>query len=335
MGSISQLGGMLKTSVRRSVFLAVLALPLLVSVMPASAAAPPVATAAPGFARMQLGGFEVTALSDGTVSLDLRTLLKNVKPARLDADLGAVFLREPVETSVNAYLVNTGSKLVLIDTGAGNLFGPTLGKLGANLKAAGYDPSQIDEIYITHFHADHIGGLIAPDGTAVFPNAIVRADKRESDYWLSDANLNAAPADAKSFFEGARKSLKPYVDAGHYKSFNGATTLVPGIRTIATPGHTPGHTTYVVESKGSRLVLWGDLVHAASVQFQDPNVAIGFDSNTTAAIAARKTAFAEAAAQGTWVGAAHIAFPGIGHVTRTAHGYQWVPANYSPVITGK
>jgi len=322
-------------SLRRAATAAFLTLPFLFSLAPASAAAPTAATAAPGFQRMQLGDFEVTAISDGIVGLDLRPLMKNVSPARLDAALGRVYLREPATTSVNAYLINTGTKLVLIDTGAGGLFGPTLGKLGANLKSAGYTPDQVDEIYISHFHADHVGGLIAADGTAAFPNAIVRADKRESDYWLSDANVKSAPAAMRGSFEGARKSLAPYIESGRYKPFTGATTLAAGFRAQSTPGHTPGHTTYVVESKGQRLVLWGDLIHVGALQFSDPNVAIGFDSNTISAIAQRKRAFADAAATHTWVGASHLSFPGLGHVNHRAMGYEWIPANYAPVIEAK
>jgi glyoxylase-like metal-dependent hydrolase (beta-lactamase superfamily II) len=126
----------------------------------ASAAGPMVKTQAPGYYRVMLGDFEVTALSDGTVKLPVRDLLTRTTPARVDAALKRSFLANPVETSVNAYLINTGSKLVLVDTGAAGLFGPTLGSLQANLKAAGYQPEQVDEIYITHMHPDHVGGLV-------------------------------------------------------------------------------------------------------------------------------------------------------------------------------
>ena len=326
---------MLTTHLRRRALVALLALPLALIALPALATAPAASTTAPGFQRMKLGSFEVTALSDGTFGADYKALLKNISPAKLDAKLGQVFLKNPVPLSVNAYLINTGTKLVLIDTGSGNLFGPTLGFLGANLKAAGYTPDQVDEIYITHFHPDHVGGLANPDGSAVFTNAIVRADKRESDYWLSDANLKSAPAEAKAFFQGARKSLSSYVESGKFKPFNGPTQLVPGISAISTIGHKVGHTTYVVQSQGERLVLWGDLVHAAALQFPDPNVAIVFDTNSAQAIASRKRAFADAATSKTWVGASHISFPGLGHVVRNGTGYEWIPANYAPVISAK
>jgi glyoxylase-like metal-dependent hydrolase (beta-lactamase superfamily II) len=143
----------------------------------ANAAAPPVKGQAPGYYRMMLGDFEITALSDGTLALDVKKLLTNTTPVRVDQLLKRAFLANPVETSVNAFLVNTGTKLVLIDAGTGNLFGPTLGNLVNNLKAAGYQPEQVDEIYITHMHGDHVGGLMAGDKLA-FSNAIghIRAD---------------------------------------------------------------------------------------------------------------------------------------------------------------
>jgi glyoxylase-like metal-dependent hydrolase (beta-lactamase superfamily II) len=296
----------------------------------AQAAAPMAKGQAPGFYQMMLGDFEVTALSDGTADLPVGKLLTHTTPAKVAAALKRVYLKDPVQTSVNGFLINTGAKLVLIDTGAANLFGPTLGNLPANLKAAGYTPEQVDEIYITHMHPDHVGGLMAGD-KRVFPNAVVRADKRDADFWLSQANLDKAPEAGKGFFQGAMASLNPYVAAGKFKPFDGNTELVTGVRALASRGHTPGHTTYLVESKGERLALIGDLIHVAAVQFPDPSVTIQFDSDSKAALAQRQKAFAAAAKGGYWVGAAHIAFPGIGHIQAAGKGYNWVPANYSVV----
>lgn len=296
----------------------------------AHAAAPMVKTSAPGYYRVMLGDFEVTALSDGTVDLPVDQLLMNTTPAAVEKALAASFEKTPLETSVNAYLVNTGSKLVLIDTGAGTLFGPTLGKLVDNLKASGYQPEQIDEIVITHMHPDHVGGL-AKDGKMVFPNAIVRADKRDADYWLSKENLAKAAAADKGMFQGAMASLGPYVAAKHFQPFDGGTEIVPGIRAEPTPGHTPGHASYVVQSQGQKLVIWGDLVHVQAVQFDRPSVTIHFDSNPKQAEAERKAEFARAAKQGYLVAGAHIAFPGLGHVRAAGKAYQWVPVNYTTI----
>jgi glyoxylase-like metal-dependent hydrolase (beta-lactamase superfamily II) len=294
----------------------------------AQAAAPMVKTQAPGYYRMMLGDFEITALSDGTVPLPVSELLTGTTPAKVKQALARFYLDDPVETSVNGFLINTGTKLVLIDTGAAKLFGPTLGDLAANLKAAGYQPEQVDEVYITHLHADHVGGLTT-DGQLAFPNAIVRADKRDTDFWLSQENLDKAPKEQKGFFQGAMASLKPYVAAGKLQPFDGNTELVPGIRAVATRGHTPGHTSYMVESKGERMEMLGDLVHVAAVQFPDPSVTIKFDSDSKAAAAQRKKIFADAAGKGHWVAAAHISFPGIGHIRAEGKGYSWIPANYS------
>ena len=295
----------------------------------ALAAGPMVKTQAPGFYRMMLGDFEVTALSDGTVGLPMSQLLQNpAGKAASEQALARAFLKDPVETSVNGYLVNTGAKLVLIDSGAGGLFGPTLGKLLANLKAAGYTPEQVDEVYITHMHPDHVGGL-SVNGKPVFANAVIRGDQKDADFWLSQKNLDAAPADNKGFFQGAMASLNPYVAAGRYKAFSGNTELVAGVRAQVSYGHTPGHSFYVMESKGEKLVLWGDVMHAAAVQFMSPAVTIAFDTDNKSAYEQRNKAYADAAAQGYWVAATHLAFPGLGKL-RAAEGgaYVFVPANY-------
>jgi len=294
----------------------------------AQAAAPQVKTQAPGYYRVMLGDFEVTALCDGTVELPVDTLLTRTTKAHVDNVLKRNFLKVPVDTSVNGYLINTGSKLVLVDTGAAKLFGPTLGNLLDSLKAAGYQPEQVDEIYITHMHADHVGGLVAGDKMA-FPNAVVRADQHDADFWLSAANLEKAPAEMKDFFKGAQMSLNPYVSAGKFKPFDGNTDLVPGVKAIAAHGHTPGHTIYMVESQGQKLVLWGDLMHVAAVQFLEPAVTIEFDSDSKAAAVQRQRAFAEAAKNGYLVGAAHLSFPGLGHLRAEGKGYAFVPVNYS------
>ncbi|QTN22749.1 MBL fold metallo-hydrolase [Rhizobacter sp. AJA081-3] len=294
----------------------------------AQAGAPQVQTQAPGYYRMMLGDFEVTALSDGTVGLHVEKLLQGTTPKKVESALAKWRLGLPLETSVNGYLVNTGSKLVLIDAGAGGLFGPTLGNLVANLKASGYTPEQVDEIYITHMHPDHVGGLAA-DGKIVFPNAVVRADQADADFWLSAANLEAAPKESKGFFQGAQASLKPYVDAGRFKAISADEELAPGIKAVATHGHTKGHRNYVVQSKGQKLVLWGDLMHVAAVQFATPAVTIAFDTDQKAALAQRRKAFAEAAKQGYFIGASHLSFPGIGHLSAQGAGYSFQPTNYT------
>ena len=296
----------------------------------AQAGAPQVKTQAPGFYRMMLGDIEVTALFDGIFDLQPKQLLTNTSQKDVGKLLDKAFQKDVVPTSVDGYLINTGSKLVLVDTGAGKLFGPTLGNLVANLKASGYQPEQVDEIYVTHMHGDHVGGL-ALDGKLVFPNAIVRADQHDADFWLSKENLDKASEQMKGFFQGAQASLNPYVAAGKFKPFDGETELVPGVRAIAARGHTPGHSIYAVESKGQKLVLWGDLMHVASVQFPQPQVTISFDTDSKSAAIQRKKAYAEAAKEGYLVAAAHLPFPGIGHIRAEGRGYVWVPVDYQQI----
>jgi glyoxylase-like metal-dependent hydrolase (beta-lactamase superfamily II) len=298
--------------------------------VPALASAPMAKTNAPGFFRFMLGDFEVTAINDGTTELPVDKLLKNTSSEKVDQSLAKSFLKSPLETSFNGFLVNTGTKLVLIDTGAGNLFSPTLGKLLANLKASGYQPEQVDEIYITHMHPDHVGGLLA-DGKAAFPNAIVRADKREGDYWLSDTNAAKAPDEMKGFFQGAKAALGPYVAAGKYQPFSGNSDLVPGVKAVSTIGYTPGHTSYVVESQGQKLVVIGDLIHVGAIQFPDPTVVIGFDTDSKSAEAERQKLFAAAAKDGFLLAGAHLSFPGVGHLRADGKGYDWLPVNFTQI----
>ena len=291
---------------------ALLSLSLLASAV--HAAAPQLKAQSPGYHRMMLGDIEVTALNDGNFMMPVAKVLTNIKPETLKSDLAKNYLPpEIVPTSVNGFLVNTGTKLVLIDTGAGKLFGPTLGNLLASLKASGYTPEQVDEIYITHSHGDHIGGLSA-DGKPVFPNAVLRMSKTEGEFGLKD--------------ESGKSMIQPYVTAGHFKPFEGDVELVPGVRSVNRPGHTPGHSTYVVESKGQKLVLWGDTMHVAAAQFPDPTVTANFDSDSKLAMPARQKIFAEAAANGEWVAGAHLSFPGIGHLRAEGKGYVFVPLNY-------
>lgn len=309
-------------------FVSVLVLAVVVSAGTSLANAPFVRGQAPGWYRMALGDFEVTALLDGTAALPMEKLLTNTTPAKIDAALTKAYLKPPFDTSINAYLINTGTKLVLIDAGAGTLFGPTNNKLLANLKASGYKPEQVDEIYVTHMHSDHVGGLTV-NGKAVFVNAVIRAAKAEGEQFLSQANLDKAPAEAKENLKAVMAQFNPYVTAGKYKPFEGKTELVPGITAVPAIGHTNGHTVYVVESKGQKLALWGDLMHVAAVQFPDPSVTIQFDTDSKKAAAERKKLYAEAAKQGYFVGVAHIPFPGLGQLRADGRGYRWVPVNYT------
>lgn len=274
--------------------------------------------------RFRLGSDSVVALSDGSGRMDVYKVLRHARPGEIARALQQHGLQVPVATAFNAFLVDTGDRRVLIDTGNGSGHGATVGHLLASLRAAGYRPGQIDEVLITHMHPDHIGGLVAA-GRRVFPNALLRVSQAEADYWLSRQQMRAAPAAARAGFERAMAAVAPYRAAHRFATFTGAATLAPGITAVPLHGHTPGHTGYMVRSDGQRLLVWGDIVHVAAVQFADPAVTVTYDSNPSQAAATRRDILARAAAQGFLVAGAHIAFPGVGHVRRRGKGYVWVP----------
>ncbi len=281
----------------------------------------------PGVYSFRLGEFMITALSDGTLPQDLDKVLTNANSAEVEQLLHRNFLTNPVEASVNAFVIDTGDKQVLVDTGAGQLFGPELGgKLQVSLKAAGYAPDEIDMILLTHIHADHSGGLVE-NGQLMFPTATVYVGKPDADLWLDPANAERLNLDRR-YFDEAVKTVKPYLDAGKLKSFSGEAAILPGITALPTPGHTPGHSFYVVESGGESIEFWGDILHVASIQFPNPKITVVYDVNANAAAEQRAKQFARAEKSRRLVAAAHLPFPGVGHIRAEDRGYTWEPVDY-------
>lgn len=320
---------------RHFLFTATLVAALLGSLAPlAQAEAPKAETQVPGYYRIQLGQFEITALYDGAIQLDAK-LLKNASAAELQRLLSRKFVGNPkMQTAVNAYLINTGSRLVLVDTGAAKLFGPTLGHVLQNMKAAGYEPAQVDTVIITHLHGDHMGGLNDAGGQPLFSNAKILVSKKDNDFWLSQQIADRAPTQVQPFFKMARDTAAPYQARGRWETFEDGSELAPGIRAVAANGHTPGHTAYAVESGGQKLLIWGDLVHAHAVQFTRPGVAIEFDIDRKQAVATRRSIMKDMAASKSLVAGMHLPFPGIGHVRAEGKGsYSWVPIEFGQYFT--
>lgn len=288
----------------------------------------------PGYYEMALGDVQIIALSDGTVPQKLDELLKDAKPGEIKQLLNDNFQTETLECSVNAYLVKSAGKLILIDVGTSDVYGPSLGHLTAGIEKIGYKPEQIDAILLTHIHMDHIGGLTKGD-ELTFPNADVYISKIEADYYLSSSNKEKAPESMKRFFDGAVLKLSPIKKAGKLKTFELGTEIFPGIRSIASQGHTAGHSFYTVESKGQKIMFWGDIMLSDVAQFSNPSITSVYDYDKKAATITRKKALEDAAAKGYWVAISHSSFPGIGHIRAENKKFRLIPINYSSNGTGQ
>jgi glyoxylase-like metal-dependent hydrolase (beta-lactamase superfamily II) len=284
----------------------------------------------PGFFRTMLGDFEVTALYDGGNTNFLKPELFRADVDEVAKLLQRSFDPDTIVGSIAGFLVNTGEQLILADAGTGGHteFGPSLGKLLGNFIASGYHPDQVDVVLITHLHPDHVGGVTSRDGKPIFPNAEIFVPKIESDYWLSEEEEKNALERDREFFSVARKVAAPYIAASKWRTFVGADELLPQIRSCPIHGHTPGHTGYEFTSKGETLLVWGDIVNVADIQFQRPDIGIIYDMNGPEADKTRQDLIERVAKDRVVVAGTHLPFPGIGRLRKDQSGYAWMPASY-------
>jgi glyoxylase-like metal-dependent hydrolase (beta-lactamase superfamily II) len=278
---------------------------------------------------VQVGKVLVTSFTDGSVAQDLHRLLRRTTTQNTDALLAKNFQSNPVEASINAFLISLPGRKIVVDTGAGQLFGPgNGGRLIESLATQGIHPQDITDILLTHAHSDHAGGMVK-DGQRVFVNARVFVGKPDIDFFFDNANQKKTGYD-KSYFDIAEKTLKPYLDAGKVVPFSGSTELIPGITGTVHPGHTPGSAFYTLTSEGETITFVGDLIHIAAVQFPQPNITIAYDEDQDRAARVRIHAFEDFARNKDLIAAPHLPFPGIGYVGRNEHGgYTWVPVTYT------
>jgi glyoxylase-like metal-dependent hydrolase (beta-lactamase superfamily II) len=277
--------------------------------------------------EFSVGDIDVFALSDGSVPQDLHVLLKGTTDQKTDHLLHKAFLTNPVEASINAFFFRLPGKAVLVDTGAGDFFGPGYGgKLIQSLAAIQVTPDQITDILLTHAHDDHMGGLVH-EGHIVFPNATVHLGRADLDFFMDRSNAQKAHY-ATSYFDQAAVALKPDLDAGKINTFSGTTEVLPGVTATVHPGHTPGSAFYTLHSQGQSLVFIGDIVHVASVQGPDPDITITYDVTPTLAAKVRREAFTEFAQDRTLLAVPHLSFPGVGHIEAVNNGFHWVPVDY-------
>ena len=281
-----------------------------------------------GFHRMRIGDVNVVALSDGTFRPYMRDQLRNTTPEEVEAVLAKSNQRTPNHESVNAFLIELGNRLLMVDVGAGEVLGPKLNKLPSSLKAIGLEPRDITDILITHIHPDHSGGLVV-DGQKIYPNAKVHVDKKELDFWASEANAMNATGHAADWFKVVEATVLPYLKDGSVSAFEAGAELFPGLRTEPAYGHTPGQVTYILENGGEKIAFWGDIINVPDVQIEEPTVSITFDIDQERATATRLSSLADAAENGYLVAMPHAHFPGAGHVQRlSGDHFRWIPIPY-------
>ncbi len=284
----------------------------------------------PGFHHYRVGDFKVTALLDGYFEMptnfiqgyDEKAAKKSTKQSYRRFTTGSI------SVPVNAYVINTGTEMILLGGGTPTFMGATLGKLPANMAAAGINPDDITKILLTHTHPDHVAALAKQDGSKGFKNAALMLSEAEWNFIHNDEVRNAMPKDFQGAIDYARSVLAPYKD--DRQTFSGEKELFPGITSSPLPGHTPGHTGYELHSNGEKLFFWGDVVHFSTLQFANPDWKVVFDADAEQARKSRRAIFERASTEGLAIAGAHVDFPGIGYVEKSGDAYRYISAPWMP-----
>lgn len=279
-----------------------------------------VAVKVDGYYAFTIGRFGVTALSDGVLTVPLQNF------PLATAERAGRLLHDPepagVPVQVNGFLVRTAKQRILFDTGCGSAVAPKGSRLLDNLAAVGLGAADIDLVVLSHMHIDHIGGLVE-GGAPVFGNARLLVSRLERDYWRQDGFPEQAPERQKRSAEIAVAVERAYGE--RISTFEPGTEIVEGIRSVALPGHTPGHTGFMIADGGEALFIWGDIVHSATLQFAEPGWNYGADVDRAEAQAHREWLLGEYAESGGLVAGMHLPFPGVGRVGRDGGGYRFLP----------
>jgi glyoxylase-like metal-dependent hydrolase (beta-lactamase superfamily II) len=296
------------------------------------AAAPKLGTQAPGFFRFNVGEFEITSLHDGTARGEFDPKrYPNATEADVKALMESQFMSTaPVVNTFNTMVVNTGSKLVLIDAGFSNNGQPTTGRMLANMAAAGIDPKLIDTVLISHFHPDHINGLRTKEGELVYPNAEIIVPARDYAHFMDDAKMDAAPEAARGAFKTARRVFGP--NAKDVKQAEWGKEWASGINAMQADGHTVGHTSFVIASGNKTLLVLSDASNDPRIFARRPGWHFGPDMDKELAVQTRRRLLDMAAADRMQVSFYHAAFPSTGHVAKAGDGYDWFPIAYTDVL---
>jgi glyoxylase-like metal-dependent hydrolase (beta-lactamase superfamily II) len=292
----------------------------------AMAAAPTIKST--GIFSYKVGDYEIIQLRDGARTFPMPdTFIVNVsKDKAIEAAAAAYIPDGQVTIPFSPIIVNTGSKLIAIDTGNGlGAFAGSKGVVGqtrGNMEAAGIDPKQIDIVVISHFHGDHVGGLKNADGSPAYPNAEIKVPAVEAAFWADDSNQSKANGFNKAQFPNVKKMM----DGLKVTPYEADKEVAPGITSMFTPGHTPGHMSFVVASGSSRILVQSDVTNIPSFFLRNPDWQVMFDNDPTIAIATRHKVYDMAAAEKMPVTGYHFPFPCFGHVEKDGSGYRLVPA---------
>jgi glyoxylase-like metal-dependent hydrolase (beta-lactamase superfamily II) len=300
---------------------------------PSRAAAPAANRQAPSFYRAKVGDYEVTVVNDGArVAPPADGYVRNAsKEQVLAACADAYMPAGNLVTPFNPVVVNTGSKLVLMDTGFGPGVGPTVGLLPATMVAAGIDPKAIDIVLISHCHGDHILGLKNAEGGLTFPNAEIKVPAADWAFWLSDDNFNKAPAGFTKTQMGFNRKTFAGIE-NKVTRYEPGKEVAPGITAVDASGHTPGQCAFVIASGSSRLLFQADVTNVPELFLRNPDWQVMFDHEPEKAIATRRRIHDMAAAEKLLITGFHYPFPSLGYSEKAGNGYRVVPVAWNPVI---
>ena len=294
---------------------------------------------AASFYRYKVGTTEITVLSDGIARVPVtEAFVLNVKPDEVKAALRANFMEPDVFIGpYNPIVLNTGTKLTLVDMGTGeanfiNSKGVG-GQLLSNMAAAGIDPKAIDTIIISHYHGDHINGLLKADNSLAFPNAEVLVPALEHKYWTDagEESRSSTPRIADNFKNVKRVMTNPEV-AKRLRTYEWDKEVIPGVLAVGTPGHTPGHTSHIVTSGSSKVYVQADVTHAPFLFARHPGWHAFYDHEPVQAEATRRKVYDMLSAEKMMVQGFHYPFPSVAHVEKTAGGYLEVPMPWNPIL---
>lgn len=317
---------------------AALATTPLLPALPAKAAAPATGKQTPSFYRYKVGDAEVTVVSDGSLTVPLPDgLITNAKKDEVAAALEKAFRpRDTMTFYFGPLVINTDGKLIVIDTGNGPAtFASSKGAAGqfaSNLAAAGNDAKAVDMVVISHFHGDHVNGLLTADNQPAFPNAEVLVPSVEWKYWMDDGEMSRAPAGR---MEGLFKNNRRVFEAGLKKKvtpYEWGKDVVPGLRAVETIGHTPGHTSYVLSSGSDTVFIQSDVTNNPEPFVRNPGWQASFDQDGPQAEKTRRKVYDMLAADRMRVQGFHYPFPGLANIEKDGTGYRWVPAPWNPSI---